>query len=51
MTGRDGVARAIYVTARPERVVVVLVFVKKTQKTPDHVLKLAKKRAKEVMDP
>jgi phage-related protein len=50
MTGRDGIARAVYVTARPERVVVVLVFVKKTQKTPDHVLKLAKKRAKEVKD-
>jgi phage-related protein len=51
MTGRDGIARAIYVIARPERVVVVLVFVKKTQKTPDHILKLARKRAKEVKDP
>jgi phage-related protein len=48
MTGRDGIARALYVIARPQRVVVVLVFTKKTQATPEHVLKLARKRAKEV---
>ncbi len=48
MSGRDGIARAIYVTAQARRVVVVLVFTKKTQKTPDTILKLAKKRAKEV---
>jgi len=34
LKGRDGIARAIYVTARGQRVVVVRVFVKKTQKTP-----------------
>lgn len=48
MSGRDGIARAIYVTAKPRRVVVLLVFVKKAQKTPDAVLKLARKRAKQV---
>jgi len=32
MTGKDGIARAIYVTAKGKRVVVVRVFVKKTQK-------------------
>jgi phage-related protein len=32
--GKDGTSRAIYVTARSRRVVVVRVFVKKTQKTP-----------------
>jgi len=32
--GRDGIARAIYVTAVGRRVVVVHAFVKKTQKTP-----------------
>lgn len=47
MSGRDGIARALYVTAKRRRVVVVLVFVKKTQKTPPNVLKLARKRAKE----
>jgi len=34
MKGKDGISRAIYVTARGRRVVVVRVFVKKTQKTP-----------------
>jgi phage-related protein/DNA-binding XRE family transcriptional regulator len=34
MTGRDGISRAIYVTASGKRVVIVRAFVKKTQKTP-----------------
>lgn len=46
--GRDGIARAIYVTAVKRRVVIVRVFVKKTQKTPKHELELARQRAKEV---
>jgi phage-related protein len=45
MTGKDGIARAIYVTAKERRVVVLVVFVKKTQKTPQHVLELARKRS------
>jgi phage-related protein len=48
MTGRDGIARAIYLTASGRRVVVVRVFVKKTQKTPQRELELARQRAKEV---
>ena len=48
MTGRDGIARALYVTAIGRRVVVVRAFVKKTQKTPERELELARKRAKEV---
>ena len=46
--GRDGIARAIYVTAVKQRVVIVRDFVKKTQKTPKHELELARQRAKEV---
>lgn len=46
--GRDGIARAIYVTATGKRVVILRVFVKKTQKTPVHELELARQRAKEV---
>jgi phage-related protein len=46
--GRDGIARAIYVTAVGRRVVVVHAFVKKTQKTPRAVLDLAARRAKEI---
>lgn len=48
MKGRDGIARAIYVTAAGERVVVVHAFVKKTQKTPAAALEVARERAKEV---
>jgi phage-related protein len=48
MTGRDGIARALYVTASGRRVVVVHVFQKKTQKTPKRVLELAERRAEEV---
>lgn len=49
LTGRDGIARAIYVTAAGRRVVVVRVFVKKTQKTPPRELELARQRAKEIL--
>lgn len=48
MRGRDGIARALYVTAVGRRVVVVRVFAKKTQKTPRREIELALRRAKEV---
>lgn len=48
MKGRDGIARAAYVTATGKRVVVVHVFGKKTQKTPRREIETALKRAKEV---
>ena len=48
ITGRDGISRAIYVTATGQRVVIVRVFVKKTQKTPPRELKIAHDRAKEI---
>ena len=48
MKGKDGISRAIYVTATGQRVVVVRVFVKKTQKIPKREIDLALKRAKEV---
>src|SRR6266704_139725 len=48
ITGRDGISRAIYVTAIGRRAVIVRVFVKKTQKTPQRELELARQRAKEV---
>jgi phage-related protein len=44
-TGRDGIARAIYVTASGRRIVIVHVFVKKTQKTPKREIATAKERA------
>jgi phage-related protein len=49
MKGRDGIARAAYVTATGRRVVVVHVFQKKTQKTPRREIDIALKRAKEIV--
>ena len=46
--GRDGIARAIYVTAHERRVIIVHVFRKKTRKTPRAALKLARSRAREL---
>ena len=48
MKGRDGISRALYVTATGKRAVVVRVFVKKTQKTPRREFELALRRAKEI---
>jgi phage-related protein len=48
MKGRDGIARAAYVTAAGRRVVVVRVFGKKSQKTPRREIEIALARAKEV---
>ena len=48
LRGRDGIARAVYVTATGRRVVVVRVFAKKTQKTPRREIELALRRAEEV---
>lgn len=50
LKGRAGIARALYVTAHECRVVVVRVFVKKTQKTPTSEIDLALARAKAVED-
>ena len=45
MKGRSGIARAVYVTLKHERVVIVHVFEKKTEKTPHREIDLALKRA------
>jgi phage-related protein len=48
VAGRAGISRAIYVTAVGQRVVIVRVFVKKTQRTPLRELELARARARSV---
>jgi len=48
LKGRDGIARALYVTAIGKRIVVLRVFSKKTQKTPRNEIELALRRAKEI---
>lgn len=49
LTGRDGIARVLYVTVIGRRVVVVRAFMKKTQKTPRTEIDLALQRAKEIV--
>lgn len=46
--GQSGIARALYVTMVGRRVVIVRVFVKKSQKTPTGEIVLALSRAKEI---
>lgn len=44
----EGIARGLYVTATGRRVVVLHVFVKKSQKTPRRALDIARERMKQV---
>lgn len=50
MKGRDGISRALYVTAKKKRVVIVRAFIKKTEKTPRREIEIALTRAKEVQN-
>jgi phage-related protein len=47
VSGRDGIARGIYVIALSKKIVILHVFIKKSQKTPTAALNIAKQRAKE----
>ena len=44
MQGRDGIARAVYAAVHGRRLLVLHVFVKKTQATPRSALETARKR-------
>ena len=46
--GRSGQGRALYCFVIGKRVVVLHAFIKKSQRTPESDLKLARKRLKEV---
>jgi phage-related protein len=48
LKGKSGIARALYVTAKEQRVVIVRAFIKKTEKTPTGEIDLALQRAKEL---
>ena len=41
LKGKAGIARALYVTAREQRVVILRAFIKKTRKTPASEIDLA----------
>ncbi|PCI00203.1 MAG: hypothetical protein COB79_05995 [Zetaproteobacteria bacterium] len=46
--GKDGIARVFYCTKVGKHIVMLHVFVKKTQKTPKKELKIATQRMREV---
>ncbi len=48
LAGKDVIGRAIYITAIGRRVVVLRVFVKKTQKTPWREIELARQRMRKI---
>ncbi len=48
--GKDGISRAIYVTAKSKRLVIVRVFIKKTEKTPRSEIEIALQRAQEIQE-
>ena len=48
--GRSGIGRAFYCFLVGKRVVVLHAFIKKSQQTPDHEIKLARKRLKEIQN-
>jgi phage-related protein len=48
LKGRSGITRALYVVRIGQRVVVVRVFVKKTEKTPRREIEMALRRAGEL---
>jgi len=48
LRGRDGIARALYVTATGRRAVILRTFAKNTQKIPRREIELARRRAAEV---
>jgi len=47
--GKEGIGRALYCVLPGRELLVVFVFVKKSQKTPINVIRMAQKRMKEVM--
>ena len=46
-SGRDGIARGIYIYTSGKKIIVLYVFIKKTQKTPSAALEIATKMAKQ----
>ena len=48
LRGREGIGRVLYCFFVGQKVIILHAFVKKTQQTPEHELKIARKRMKEV---
>lgn len=45
---KDGIARAIYTYEKDKVILILIVFMKKSQKTPINILHIAKQRLREV---
>ena len=50
MKGKDNIGRALYVTAKGRRIVILHAFIKKTQKMPNKAKRLAQERLKELKE-
>jgi len=50
MKSKEGIARVFYCTKVGKRIIMLHVFIKKTQKTPKKELQLATRRMKEVIE-
>ena len=50
LKSKEGIARVFYCTVVEERIIMLHVFVKKSQKTPKKELELTRRRFKEVKD-
>ena len=48
LKGAEGIARVFFCTMVGQEIIILHSFIKKTQKTPENELKLAKKRMKEL---
>ena len=48
LKGKAGIARALYITAKEQRVIILRAFIKKTEKTPAREIELALQRAREL---
>ncbi|MBI5521066.1 MAG: type II toxin-antitoxin system RelE/ParE family toxin [Desulfarculus sp.] len=48
LRGQAGIARAVYATQKGKKIVVLRVFIKKTQKTPKNELDICKQRQREL---
>jgi phage-related protein len=46
--GKEGIGRSLFCTLKGKEIVILHSFIKKTKKTPNRELKLARKRMKEV---
>ncbi len=46
--GKEGIGRALFCTIKGRRIIILHVFIKKTEKTPIHELETARKRLSEI---